>query len=525
MAGKTIHITIDQIFEGKMPSSNYGQNGQYLDAVAIDPDAPASDGTTDLKSSGFIRPVAYQKFSSTGLVAPPLWIITTPKGTTSYVHDNAGHIVSYDSALGTETALHTVSSSTGNGAEYYNNYMYYASGTDIGRYGPLDGSPSFVDNFWTSTLGLTALANTTYPNTRHSILYPNHVMKAHVDNKLYIADVIGGQGVLHFIKTKKVTAQGDTNDGSAYNALDLPFDYKPMCIESYGNNIAIGASFGNSSTVNQGDSALITYNPSNTNTFDSIIPVPDQVITALKFHNGVLYGWSGNLQGGTHFWYYVGGFTIQTIKYIPDAIPPLPGAIEIEANRIMWGGFTVYPIASASVFAYGSKSNLFPKGLHNIARSTVTATSSNGLVTALKNVLPNNKMTPNLVIGATDGTNFNLDKRSTTYQTSVWRSRVFQIGDNFTVKRINIPFAQAIGANMTIVPKLYFDNETSSAVGTTINSTNYSNSEKIALLGTSNFSEATSGSNSFFLEFTISGTALSTIALPIDIIIEVDAGN
>lgn len=521
-----LEIIIDSIFEGQSASSNFASKGQYLSGIAIDPEAPNSDVATDLKTSGIIRPVAYEKFSGAHLDQAPLWIITNPKNTTSYVYANGGDLVTYDSALANEALLRAVGASKGNGVAYYNNYLYYARNADVGRYGPLDNSPAFADDFWTSTLGLTAPTNTVYPTTRHSIEFPNHVMKAHVDNKLYFTDIYNGKGILSAIKTKKTTDQGDTDDGSAFNVLDLPFDFKPICIESYGENLAIGCSFGSSSVVNQGSSMLFIWDTGvsvgGVYTFSRMIPIPDQIVTALRYQNGVLYGWSGNLAGGTRFWVYLGGDTIKTLKYIPDAIPPLPGAIEADANRIMWGGFTVYPIASASVFAYGSKSDLFPRGLHNIARSTVTATASNGVVTALKNVLQNNKPQPNLVIGGSDGVNTNLDKRSTTYQTSVFRTRPYQVGSPFTVKRIRIPLAQAVAANMTITPKLYFDNESASQVGTVINSTNYSDSEKFILLGPENFANNAGGSNNFFLELVISGTVLSAVSLPIVVNIEID---
>jgi len=32
------------------------------------------------------------------------------------------------------TALDTITTSTGNGAEYYNNYIYFAKNTDIARF-------------------------------------------------------------------------------------------------------------------------------------------------------------------------------------------------------------------------------------------------------------------------------------------------------------------------------------------------------------------------------------------------------
>ena len=516
-----LKIKITSIFEGQSPSSNFAQAGQFLTSVGIDPEAPTSDAATDLKPSGFIRPVSYAKFSSAALDQTPLWIITTPKNETTYVYCNAGDIVTYNASLASETLLRAVASSKGNGGSYYNNYLYYATNTDVGRYGPLDGTPAFDDDFWTNTLGLNALTNTAYATTRNSIEFPNHVMKAHVDNKLYFTDVSSGRGILSAIKTTKTTHQGDTDDGSSYNVLDFPVDYLPMCIESYGENVATGCSFGTSSTINQGSSSLFIWDTIS-ESFSRIITIPDQVITALKYVNGTLYGWSGQLAGGTRFWVYLGGDSIQTLKYIPDAIPPLAGAIETDANRIMWGGFVVYPINSASVYAYGSKSDLFPRGLHNIAKSSVTATSVNGVVTALKNVVQNNKTYPNLVIGATDGTHTNLDKRSTTYSSVVFRSQPYEIGTPFDVKLIRIPLAQAVAANMTITPKLYFDCETANSTGTVINNTNYPNSEKFVLLGPENFSGNVSGSNSFFLELTLSGTALAVVGLPIEITLEVD---
>jgi hypothetical protein len=514
------NFTIPTIFEGMSPSSQFAQEGQFLNSIAIDPDAPITDGSADLLPSGSIRPIGYEKFSGANLNATPLWIETTPKNTNVYIYLNDGKIISYDSTLETETLLRTVAASSGNGFAYYNNYLYYARNLDIGRYGPLNGTPAFTDDFWTSTLSLTALTNPTYPETRNSVKYPNHPMKIHVDNKLYIADVASGRGVLHAIKTKQTTYQGDTNDGSLYNVLDFPLDYYPMCIESYGENLAIGCSFGTSNSINQGSSALFIWDTIS-DSFSRIIVVPDQIITALKYQNGILYGWSSNLKGGSRFWIYIGGDQIQTLKYIPDCTAPLAGAITADSNRIMWGGYTLNPTNSASVFAFGSKSDLFPRGLHNIARSTVTATTSNGIVTCLKNVLQDNKPHPNLIIGATDGTNTNLDKRSTTYQTSVIRSRLYQIGTPFRITQLKIPLAQAIAANMTITPKLYFDNGSSSKTGTIINNTNYSG-KRIITMNQSNFENSTSGDSDFYLELTMSGTTLSTVNLPIEIGIELD---
>lgn len=513
-------ITINSIFDGISQASMSSEKDQYLAAIAIDPDVPETDSA--IKTAGVIRPVGYFRFNASLLDQPPLWIVTNPKNTKTYVYCNAGDLLSYDSSMASETLERAVSSSTGNGFAYYNNYLYYARNTDIGRYGPLNGSPSFNDVFWGTTLGLTALTNTTYPSTRNSVLYPNHPMHVHVDNKLYFGDFRDGKGIISYIKTSKTTDEGDTNNGSTSGALDLPFGYMPTALASYSNFLVIAASQTSNSTVNQGPSALFFWDTTSTS-FTRVVNLPDPLCSALRYQNGVLYIWSGNLQGGVRFSRYVGGDFIQTLKFLEEGHPPLAGAVESYGNRVMWGGFTTYPENTASVYAYGSKSDLFPRGLHNIARTSVTASATNGVVTALKNVLQTNGSIPEFIIGSTDGTTPTLDKRTTAFYGSnpqVWRSKVFNVGQSFKVNRIKLRFAQSVGANMTLIPKLFFDNETSSQVGTTINNTNYANSEKFVTMTSDNFSNTVAAKNNFFLELRWSGNSLLSVLLPITIEIE-----
>jgi len=108
---KELEITVNSIFEGHSASSNFASEGQFISSIAIDPEAPNSDVATDLKTSGIIRPVAYEKFSGANLDQAPLWIITTPKNTTIYVYSNAGDIVTYNSSLASEALLRAVATS------------------------------------------------------------------------------------------------------------------------------------------------------------------------------------------------------------------------------------------------------------------------------------------------------------------------------------------------------------------------------------------------------------------------------
>jgi hypothetical protein len=374
--GEIISIQIDSIFDGIMPSSNFGGKGQYLSGIGIDPDVPASDSASDLKTAGIIRPVNYVAFSGSAVTAAPIAIINTPKNTLTYAILSNGRIVSYDSSLANETLVGTVSGGVARGAFYYNNYIYVITATDISRYGPLDNSPTLTDGVWTgSTLGsLTALVDTTYPTTLLSVGYLNHFGFTHVDNRAYFLDYVGGQGKIHYVKTKKTTDEGDTNDNSSYGFLSLPFNFIPLVGCSYGNDIVISGTYTSSNSVDQGQAALFFFNPADTvPSFYRVVKLPDTICSVLTYDNGVMYGISGDISGGYRLWRYVGGDSVETLKIVEDGYPPLQGAVASIANRIVWGANTTYPMVSSGLYAYGSKSDLFPRGLHHIALSGFTS--------------------------------------------------------------------------------------------------------------------------------------------------------
>lgn len=368
-------IQINSIFPGMMPSANFGGKDEYLFGFGIDPDIPTTDAAADIKTGGFIRPVSYAAFSSTEIDAAPIAIITNPKNTLTYVVLTNGKLISYTSALTSAAAVSigTVTGGVATGAWYYNNYIYIVGTTDISRYGPLNNSPSLTNGVWTgATLGSqTALVNTTYPTTLHSTSYLNHFGVTHVDNDAYFLDYKAGVGYVHKISTVKTTDEGDTNDGSTYGALDLPFGYLPTSISSYGNDIAVTATPTSDGTVNQGPAKLFLWDTTSVS-FYRAISLPDPICTVLGYENGTLYGISGSLGGGYRTWRYVGGDTIETLDIIEDGNMPMQGSHCFVGNRMIWATTTTIPIISSGLMAYGSKSNLFPKGLHYIAPSDFT---------------------------------------------------------------------------------------------------------------------------------------------------------
>lgn len=72
----------------------------------------------------------------------------SPYDTNEYFYDSAGKIYRETSA-GVWSSLRTVSGGAGEGLKIFDDYLYYALGTDLGRYGRLSGTPAFSDSLYT----------------------------------------------------------------------------------------------------------------------------------------------------------------------------------------------------------------------------------------------------------------------------------------------------------------------------------------------------------------------------------------
>lgn len=506
---------VDSILGGWSVTEYYNQPNQFMSSIGIDPEMPVDD--TKTRPCGLIRPTAMAKFSGTEVTGVPLWFVTNAKTDTTYCYASDGKVHTITNALAMGTALTTITSSAGNGAAYYNNYIYFAKNTDVARYGPLDGTPAMTQAFWTSTLSETALTNTTYP-TIQGVSIPNHPMCYH-QNRLYFGDVnSSGIGILNMINTKKTTYEGDTDDTtvpSAYNVLDFNYQWFPTCIETFGNEIAIGVIEGTSTSIKQGNAKVLFWDTIATTTAPNrIVELPDPLVTAMKFVNGILYVFSGSGTGGMRISRYLGGQQFEELFYLDDQFPPLQGAVDYNINRIVWGASTTTPAVSASVMSLGSKVRQMGMGVHNILRTTSAGSTPN--CTAVKFIQQGSKVQP--IAGWTDGTAKGLDKLSTTHGTSIWRSRLERVGQTFSIKEIRIPLAQAVAANQTITVKVLTDDQSTTDTVATINSTNYSTSQRYITI----YPQGVGGNNNFLLELTFSGTALATVALPITYVIEIN---
>ena len=520
-------ITTESILGGHSPTTHFASKGQFRSSLGIDPAQPIDDADSVYSTiaSGLIRPVASQKFSGTTINSAPLWLVANPKDANVYVYDARSSAYTIDATFTTVTALNDAGalSGLGNGAEYYDNYIYFATSTDITRYGPLNGTPAFIPAYWTGTLSKTALVATTYPTTfKNNLRLPNHILKRHSDGKLYIADVVGNIGQLHYIATTKTTVEGDTNNSSTYGALTSLGGYGlwPTAMESYGTDLAVALYEGNASNLRQSRAKIAFWDTTST-TYNKIVWVefPDQVITAMKNVNGVLFVVSGNFNSrGFRVSKFVGGYSFQEVWYSEVGEPCLPGAIDGILNRALIGSHTNVPESDGCVWSSGLEKGSLGSGFFNIMRST-GGTSSTSVTSVL--VADNDELgfvVP--IIGWTQagegstGISHGLDKQLTTYNNapSVWWDQVYRIGQPFKLTKIRLLLAQAIGANMTIIPKIYTDDGAGTTYTlTTINNTNYPNGEvNIPLL-----LQNVTGKHNFWLELRWTGSALCTVNLPI----------
>lgn len=533
-----IPFTIESILAGQSPLYHGAGEGQFMTSVAIDPEYALS-----YKPSGYVLPVMYSKFSSTGVSGAPMWFMTNPVNGLLYSYNMDGELISYDigAGFGSETVIGTPTSGVGNGAAYYNNYIYMATPTDISRYGPLNSSPAIVNTYWTAaaTAGLaqTAMVSTTYPGTRN-VDYPNHAMHVHTDNALYVCDfdststtdTTRGKGLIHKIKTKygtagAITNDGSANDGSQYNALDTAIGYRPFDIESYGTDLAvIGSVLGTSTSAKQGDSALFLWDTVS-DSFYRQVPISSAFVSAIKNVKGQLYIWGGSIDFGWQLYRYSGGYDVELLWDSHEGSPAYAGAVDAFGDRVTWGAYVTSPITGACVFTYGYQNSRLGKDvLHNAGIADTANTLP--VISALKYVQQSQSVKRPIIGWRTDSSaTYGISRWVTaTTKNSVFRSEVFNVGKKFAISEIRVPLTGAIASGLTITPKIYFDDEASTKTLAVINSTNYTAGDVAVTYKQEEIEQATTtplfGYANFFLEFAFTGTSDIGLALPIEITVQ-----
>lgn len=536
MADETQKILIESVLGGHSPSTHFSAPDQFLSSLGIDPSSFSfAQNGNYAPSSGLLRPMPSVSISPGTITASPLWIKGNPRTSLFYVYSANGSVYTLNSSIDTISALGDLTDggdSHGNGAAYYDNYMYFSRDTTVARYGPLDGSPTFTDDYWASTLGKTALIQTSYPSfgvASSTLRLPNHVLHRHSDGKLYIADIVGNQGTIHYIKTKKTTVEGDTDDGSTYNKVSVGYGLWPTAMESYGTNLVIAfieSKSGGSSISDTRTNAKLAFWDTVSQNVNQItwVEFPDTIISSLKNINGVLYVASGPGDGSKGFRLskYIGGSSFEDVFINEQGFPPGPGGMDGYANVLFFGSVSADPRnygGVGSVFSYGLKKKEFGQGVFNVHRITQ---GNLGFVSSLALSRSEDISRDFLAVGwaDTNASTFGIDGRGDFSSTSgygnstnEWFSQIYKIGQPFKIKSIRIPLGQALTANMIVIPWIWTDGLTASKQLTTINSTNYGTTRKSIVIRPENLT----GDNDFLLELQWTGTEMCMVSLPITI--------
>ena len=533
---KNLRVTINSILGGFSSTFHLSKEDEYLSALAIDPEVEY--GATE-KILGAIFPTASTLISGglEGLKQAPAWITGSQTSTGVFVYGANGTLFTYSNVLApqdNETAGIITTSGKGNGMVAAGDYLYLATGTGVTRFGLLSTTqPTALTTFWTTAntgegLGLTALTDTTYPGTLdigNSVAYPNHVMHLHNDGYIYVADYVSGQGMIHSFYSGAST----TSLTATYSDLLLPPGLYPTDIKSYGTDLAIlctpAGNFTAGSVPRQGNCALILWDTTSNNFYRSVT-INEPVATALANKNGELYIFAGNIDRHVKVLKYLGGFGFQPVVDLNEGSPPPAGAVDTLGNMIAWGGWggTGASTYFANVYTYGYRS-LPGNALNSIMRISHTdGTYAYHRISALRFVL-NSSGYP--VVGWHTDTNgagykYGLDYAGTGALTSKFKTRVFNIGTQYNIKRIRIPLLDYVSADTVITPTVFMDGGVA-ADGSAltqalpvINRDNYPNQERLI-----DYTDlAIGGMRNFYIQFVWSSTA--TVGIGPNVTIDLD---
>ncbi len=442
---------------------------------------------------GVISPQGITQISDT--VKDVLWMVPNDINDSVYYYTKDGVFGIVGGAV-----IGTLTNASGNGLAYYNNYYYIATDTDVARYGPIEGTPTLVEEWWTSQDGLQALGSETYP-TVGGFTIPNHPMHVHPNSALYVADyqerglihelimvdliqlenvdgdffmgetITGGtSGATGVILAMGIEEKDDelyivnkigefevgeeitgTTSGTgdvvkyevgngpvkqAMNELTLTRKAKPVGMEVVGLDIGV---------LTTDDSRLFLWDTLSTEGFHTAIEMPFNTATAIKSYNGVPHIWGGS-KDDYSIVRYMAGQVVEPIRYMDNGNPPLQGAITNLHKSLLWGADQTYPITKGCLWSLGTIDRM--SGVHSIR-------GVNGQISA--------------VYGDITATSQGLFTSGDTYS-SVWRSEVVSFGRPFTLRKVYISVGKELIEGDDMRVKFLYDNETKSSEEYTIDS-------------------------------------------------------
>lgn len=510
-------IQIDSIAGGVGSHYSGLADNQYLGANGIDPEGTRS-GTAGVNDM-FLNEIVPTNMSSFGgkISASAMWILSPGREAAVYTYHDNGGVARFPMSLSAESVLSaSIGQSTGNGAVYYNNYLYFATSADVHRYGPLDSSPTMTLSAFTAGGGKTLSAACSYPGV-NGLTYPNHPMHVHVDNKLYVGDFISSTGKACLDAISSVGA--GISAGYFSDVLDLPFGYAVTDIESFGNDLAILAmpigQYSTGAIPKTGKSALFLWDTFSSS-FYRQVDISDPVATAMSNHNGRLIVFAGGVPGTeyTRILGYTGSNSFEDIAFYPEGSPPPAGAVDSQGNMLVYGSYGDSP----NTFCGAATLNTRIPQLGPRSRNHILASPGN-VVTSLAFVNQTAQSSKYPIIGWTNsGTSWGIDRMDSagvqrTLDTNVtyWASKPYFIGQEFEITKIRLVLGNTVGTTTNVQPTIYVDHGGTSFTPNVISNTVY-NGKQIIDLGTT-----AKGNVDFYIHLAWASTAPVPVSLPITI--------
>jgi len=262
------------------------------------------------------------------------WGVYNKYGDKMYFYSEGGKIYERTSA-GAWSLLRTVASSSGNGFDIFNNYLYYTQDGQIGRYGPLDGAAAFEDDW----------------NTDWTTSQPWRPIKNFLGNLALFGDA------------SKVSTV-DTAATFTANELVLHPEYRVVDIEVLGEYACIAAN--NETSVASSTEGMVYFWNGVAENYNFSVEIKEGGgINCLKAYQDVLYIFAGN---SGYVYMYTG--RANKVKKIPFINPGktttlFPGAATVQEGQLHFGisGGTSTNVYRG-VYTYGQPNKNYPMSLN-----------------------------------------------------------------------------------------------------------------------------------------------------------------
>lgn len=336
------------------------------------------------------------KISGTTVVTLPKWfVIGSPYDTNLYTYDSGGHIYSRTPS-NTWTDLRTVANSNGQGMELFDDYLYYTQNTQIGRYGPLSGSPTFTDNWQTGLTDTSAAGKRFAP----------------------IKAFQGGFAVGHGNKMAWY-------DGAVWTLAKMTFPpgYNVRTIDTVDEFLAIGVWKG--STITDSESGIVFFWDGTASTYNFFVEIPEGGINAILNSRNRLLSVVG--PNGVIYLNYTPFQKVHKIPYLPysKTLEIYPGAVSNWQGLSLIGvaGNTDSAALTQGVYQWGAKSDKYNETLNlgfTPSHGKINATTLH--IGAVKGI------GDELFIGWQDDTTYGVDRVIVTanpFATGIYESLIF----------------------------------------------------------------------------------------------------